>query len=223
VHCLDSGVLEQGESFVVGGDKLHGRVVAGEPVVPGIDPLAVVGGNDRKVFVSCVDAHHVFHAVCVGFGQSTVSVPVCDQADIHQFVHQAWQLHIIFEDAWWIFKRVVIVVVAFFFLEFVQEISEGEIDAFGTVREVCKSVVVLSFGINYLITCHLLHISLILPQVVCFLVFSIPFEQTRPHFLYIIVVKTLGSHGLIITLRHFLIIWHLFRLLCQESMQILCA
>jgi len=118
VNSLHSSILEKRVFIVIRGYKLYGAVVAGKALVPWVDPLPVIRCNDGEVFIAFVHTHHVLHAVSVGFSQSAVSVPVGDHADVHEIVHQLWQLYVLLQNARRVFERVVVVVLTVFLSKF---------------------------------------------------------------------------------------------------------
>ena len=117
-------MFEQGPLLIVRCHKFNRRVIVWQAAPPGIDVLSVILWHNREVFVALINAHHVFHRVCMRLGQRSKTVPVRDDAYVHQVVHQARQLNVIFQDAWWILKRIVVVICPVFFSELLEELVE---------------------------------------------------------------------------------------------------
>ena len=147
----------------------------------------------------------------MGFCQSAIAVPVRNDAYIKQVIHQTRKFDIFFEHTRRVFKAVVVVICPVFFSKLLEEFSERQIDASCPIREVGKPVVVLSFGIDYFVTCLLEQISLVLPEVIGLLMLAVAFEETRSILLDIVVEEPLGCHCLVVALCNFLVHWVVVR------------
>ena len=172
----------------------------------GINVLPVVLWYDREILVASIDAHHILHSVSVRSGQCSKPMPIRHDINLHELVHKSGQLNVIFEDAWRVLKRVVIVVGPIFLFEFLQEVSKSQVDTLRPIGEVSESIVCLSLGVDYLISCHFHQISLVLPKVVCILALAIASKYARSVQLYVVVVEAFRCHRGVVTLGNFVVV-----------------
>lgn len=116
-------------------------------------------------------------------------------------------------------------VLAIIFFELLKEFVEWKIYATSPISKVSKTIVVLSFSVNDLITSLFDQISLILPQMIGFLQLSVIFEKAWSILFDVVIEKALWGHSAIVTLRNFFIIRHLLasRLSGQVLMQVVMA
>ena len=89
-----------------------------------------------------------------------------------------------------------------FFSELLKKLSRGQVDPFGSFREVRKSVVRLAFSINDFVACLFDHVCLVLPKMVGLLGLSVAAENAWLVGLHVVVVKTFCRHGGVVTFWH---------------------
>ena len=82
-------------------------------------------------------------------------MPVGQDIDFKERIHELWQLDVILERTWWIFERVIVVVSSILLLELLKEFFVRDVDTLGSLSEISKSIVLLSFSVDDLVTSYI--------------------------------------------------------------------
>lgn len=104
LHSLYSSLNEEREFLEIRRHELDGAVVVRKAILASIDELTIILTHNSEVLIACIHTHHVLHGISVGLRQSTVTMPVSNHIDVHQLIHELWELDIVLENAGWILK-----------------------------------------------------------------------------------------------------------------------
>lgn len=85
------------------------------------------------------------------------------------------------------------------FLKLFEELLVRDIDTLGSFSEIGESVVLLSLGVDDLITSHLNKICLVLPLLISWLLLAIAFEETWSILLDIVIEEAFRCHSFVVT------------------------
>lgn len=223
VEGLDLGLLEEWVLLVVRPDELTRRVVVWISLRASVDETSVLWSDNREVFVTLVDAHHVLHCVGVRPGQGSKPVPVGDLLDVEESIHDWRQLQIFVKLTRWLRKTVVIVVSPILNLEIVEEFTIWHVDSLGSLSKVSESVVPLSFSPDDLVASSFSEVSLISPPVIGLLYLCIILENAWSALLDILVVEDLRSDLGVVTVQDILIVRHLKDVLSKVVVKVALA